>query len=124
MSNRYYTEYSQRKVDVGGKPGPEPSLGKGGSNYGDTPESMPPYNANIGPGGPDMNRGADFARVKTYVKSKMSPDMSMDGMVAPEQQAPQAPAPTINPPYISNAGTTGSSQSRIAEALSRPGQGR
>lgn len=33
----------------------------------------PPYNADIGPGGPDMNAKVGFARVVTSMKSKMSP---------------------------------------------------
>lgn len=33
----------------------------------------PPYNADIGPGGPDMNAKTQFSRVHTAMKSKMSP---------------------------------------------------
>ena len=33
----------------------------------------PPYNADIGPGGPDMNAKAGFKPVHTSMKQKMSP---------------------------------------------------
>lgn len=36
-----------------------------------------PYNANIGPGGPDMNQ-VGFPRVRAYVLAKMSPFMAAD----------------------------------------------
>ena len=54
-----------------------------------------PYNANIGPGGPDMNR-VGFPRVRAYMKAKMSPFMAADqaGAVPQSGTLPVAmPAP-------------------------------
>ena len=37
-----------------------------------------PYNANIGPSGPDLNSRVGFPHVQAYIKSKMSPFMAVD----------------------------------------------
>ena len=83
MANRFYTNNSQRKVDstaarstvsLGGVPTPK---FRGADD--------PPYNANIGPGGPDLNRGVNFPRVRNSMKSKMSPFQGGGGVLTPQQ---------------------------------------
>lgn len=63
-----------------------------------------PYNANIGPGGPDMNR-VGFKRVQAYMKAKMSPYMAADQASAvpqtgnvPLAQPITAPTPIVPMP--------------------------
>ena len=60
------------------------------------PLTNPPFGANIGSGGPDVN-SVGFPRVKAYMKAKMSPLMS-PGMTAPTQ----APVPSAEPSFVSN----------------------
>jgi len=77
MSNRYYTEFKQSKVSSTA-PRPSPGLGSAPQpswSGGDDP----PYEANIGPGGPDMNRATNFTRVPAHVKAKMSPEENPAG---------------------------------------------
>lgn len=38
-----------------------------------------PYSANIGPGGPDLNRATRFSRVHTAMKEKQSPFFTQTG---------------------------------------------
>ena len=56
-----------------------------------------PYNANIGPGGPDLNR-VGFKRVQAYMKAKMSPFMAADQQGAVPQSGTMPMAqPTVMP---------------------------
>jgi hypothetical protein len=109
MANRFYTDNSQRKVSETA-PRPSPSLGSSGKHQ-SIPETQPPYNADIGPGGPDMNRGANFPKVKVYMKSKMSPEM---GSGMPEMLP--SVQPMAQPSYVSNEGINASSQNQMADA--------
>jgi hypothetical protein len=60
-----------------------------------------PYNANIGPGGPDMNAPVGFPRVRAYMKAKMSPFMAADQAGAVPQSGT---LPVAMPaPFASNA---------------------
>ena len=86
MANRRCTDNSQRKVTdntprpaVSHAAGPKPM-------YGATTD--PPYNADIGLGGPDMNRGAGFPHVRVYMKSKQSPMIGGGGVLSPSQSDP------------------------------------
>ena len=80
MSNRFYSENKQRNLE--GSTKPRPSVGYGN---GPTPTvngaDDPPYNADIGPGGPDLNV-VGFPRVRVYMKSKMSPEQDASGELA------------------------------------------
>ena len=59
-----------------------------------------PYNADIGPGGPDMNK-VGFPRVRAYMKAKMSPFMAADQASAVPQSGT---LPVAMPaPFASNA---------------------
>jgi len=69
-----------------------------------------PYNANIGPGGPDMNK-VGFKRVQAYVKAKMSPFMAtgQNGPISPT--GPMVTAqPMIPAPMVSNVVETNPTQ--------------
>lgn len=66
MSNRHWTSNSQRSVSSKGH-GPAYG-GDGGKVLKDT-ETQPPYNENIGPDGPDMNR-VGFPVVKAFTKAR------------------------------------------------------
>lgn len=56
-----------------------------------------PYNADIGPGGPDMNR-VNFPRVRAYMKAKMSPFMAADQAgVQPQSGTMPMAQPTMMP---------------------------
>jgi hypothetical protein len=63
-----------------------------------------PYNANIGPGGPDINK-VKFPRVQAYMKAKMSPFMAADQAgVTPQSGTLPMAQPTMMPaPMASNA---------------------
>lgn len=67
--SRYHSHYSQDKVSS--SKGYPAYQSDGGKKLDDT-EKQPPYNANIGEGGPDMNR-VGFPLVKAHTKQKMSP---------------------------------------------------
>lgn len=79
MSNKFYTENKQ--LGRYGSTKPRPPVGHGS---GPTPTvngaDDPPYNANIGPGGPDLNT-VGFPRVRAYMKSKMSPEQDASGEI-------------------------------------------
>lgn len=62
------------------------------------------YNANIGPGGPDMNAPVGFPRVQAYMKAKMSPFMAADQAgVQPQSGTMPMVQPTMMPaPMASN----------------------
>lgn len=95
MANRYHNKLTSAS------PAPNPGS-MGGKSRGvilnDT-ESDPPYNANIGPGGPDMNV-VGFDRVKCFVKAKMSPFMGVGqenpGVQQGTPMQPMAPAPMVS----------------------------
>lgn len=70
--NKFYTEFVNHKREASG-PRPSPGLGST-AQPGWSGSDDPPYNANIGPGGPDLNQGAGFARVHVYLKAKQSPE--------------------------------------------------
>ena len=55
--------------------------------------TAPPYNADIGPGGPDMNAKAGFPRVRTSMKEKMSPFFTQGGELQPGQMGQQQQGP-------------------------------
>ena len=110
MSNRYYTEHSQRKI-VSDKP--RPPTGPGSSlqpTFSGADE--PPYNADIGPGGPDMNRGANFPRVRTSMKEKMSPFAGGEGNpLAPGEGSALGAAPKAT------GGAVGAQAQQMVKAL-------
>ena len=62
-----------------------------------------PYNANIGPGGPDLNR-VGFKRVQAYVKAKMSPFMTtaQNGPITQPGAMQAAQQPMVATPMTSN----------------------
>ena len=67
-----------------------------------------PYNANIGPGGPDMNAPVGFPRVQAYMKAKMSPFMAADQAGAVPQSGT---LPVAMPaPFASNVEGSGQQQ--------------
>lgn len=59
-----------------------------------------PYNADIGPGGPDMNARVGFPRVQTAMKQKMSPFMAADQASAVPQSGSMPM--TVQPAFASN----------------------
>ena len=59
-----------------------------------------PYNADIGPGGPDMNK-VGFTRVRAYMKAKMSPFMAADQAGAVPQSGTMPM--TVPAPFATNA---------------------
>ena len=63
-----------------------------------------PYNANIGPGGPDMNK-VGFTRVRAYMKAKMSPFMAADQAGAVPQSGTMPL--TMPAPFATNAVNNG-----------------
>lgn len=68
MANRRYSQFSQRRP---GPDGPRPSPGNGSAGTPRFSQETPgPYQTTVGPGGPDLNRGAKFATVKAYVKKQ------------------------------------------------------
>ena len=90
MPNRRWTDNSQLKTTDNT---PRPATGPSS-----TPTPMfggaddPPYNADIGPGGPDLNRGANFPHVRVYMKSKQSPMIGGAGVASPMQGDPSSAA--------------------------------
>ncbi|MGH9876289.1 MAG: hypothetical protein ACRD5H_01510 [Nitrososphaerales archaeon] len=86
MSNKYHTDNPQLRVN---QTAPRPAVSPGGIP---TPmfESAddPPYNADIGPGGPDMNRAVGAPYVRVHMKSKMSPFQGGGGVLSPQQASP------------------------------------
>lgn len=67
MSARRYSQFSQNRP--GKDDGTPPSPGhKGAGKKMYESETPSPYKADIGPGGPDLNKGAKFAKVKAYAK--------------------------------------------------------
>ena len=70
MSNRRFTEYSQRSVGRGEPMPPAPGNGRGPTPI--VSIVAPPYSS-AGPGGPDMNV-VGFSPVKAHMAAKMSPE--------------------------------------------------
>ena len=72
MSNRYWTSNPTRKIESKGH---GPAYSRDGGKHLNDRETDPPYNANIGPDGPDLNR-VGFDTVKAHVKARF---MRMEG---------------------------------------------
>lgn len=106
MSRYHKYVDSSRKISAPAGPNPGSMRGRDGGKVLDDTESDPPYNANIGPGGPDMNR-VGFDRVKCFVKAKMSPFMGVDQQN--QQGQGQTMVPQAQPVFTSNIESGGQS---------------
>lgn len=82
------------------KPKGYPAYQPDGGRHLDDTETQPPYNANIGPGGPDMNR-VGFPMVKTATKQKMSPFMATDQQGTPPPSSGVVPV-NVPPAFGTN----------------------
>lgn len=66
MAARRYSQFKQNRPGADGAR-PSPGNGKKKTPMFDN-ETPGPYDTTVGQGGPDLNRGAKFNKVKAYVK--------------------------------------------------------
>ena len=124
MSNRYWTSNPQRSVTAKAH---GPAYSKDGGRHLSDKETDPPYNANIGPDGPDLNR-VGFETVKAFVKARFMEMPNAASNSYDKWDAPGGfggPAVDSGPDYAGMAGKAGEALSKVGSAMDKgnqPGQ--